>query len=95
MEIRVWRDGAHALVTIRDHGIGISPDQRQRIFDKFERAVSARSYSGLGPGLWIVTQILDGMDGSIDVDGEVGVGSTFKVELPIQRDVPSVPAAHV
>ncbi len=95
IEVDIRQDGAHALVSVRDHGIGIAANQRQRIFEKFERAVSARNYSGLGLGLWIVVQILEGMDGSIDVDSELGEGSTFKIALPIHREALAAPAAHV
>ena len=47
------RDGDRARLTVRDRGIGIAPEDRERIFERFERAVSDRSYGGLGLGLWI------------------------------------------
>lgn len=63
-------------------GIGIPPEQRKRIFDRFERAPAERYYPGLGLGLWIAKQIVDASSGTITVDSEVGVGSTFTVRLP-------------
>ena len=73
----------HGTVRIRDHGIGIDPDQISRIFGRFERAVSARSYGGLGLGLYIARQIVDAHGGRIDVESRLGEGSLFTIELPL------------
>jgi signal transduction histidine kinase len=67
---------------VRDHGIGIAPPDRERIFGRFERAVSERHYGGLGLGLWIARQIVDAMGGAISCDSEMGTGTTFTVTLP-------------
>jgi PAS domain S-box-containing protein len=72
----------HGVVRIRDHGIGIDPDQLSRIFGRFERAVSARSYGGLGLGLYIARQIVDAHGGRIQVESRPGEGSLFTIELP-------------
>ena len=72
----------HGVVRIRDHGIGIDPDQLPRIFGRFERAVSARSYGGLGLGLYIARQIVDAHGGCIEVESRPGEGSLFTIELP-------------
>jgi signal transduction histidine kinase len=69
---------------VGDHGIGIAPEHQARIFDRFERAVSVRHYGGLGLGLWIVRQIVEGHGGSITVASTPGEGSLFTVELPKQ-----------
>jgi signal transduction histidine kinase len=74
--------GRAALLRVRDAGIGIPPEQRKRIFDRFERAPAERHYPGLGLGLWIAKQIVDASSGTITVDSEVGAGSTFTVRLP-------------
>jgi signal transduction histidine kinase len=85
IEIKVETDesGDTALLTVRDQGIGIAPDNLDRIFVRFERAVSARNYSGLGLGLYIVHRVLDALGGSIRVTSELGKGATFVVELPL------------
>jgi signal transduction histidine kinase len=71
-----------AALLVRDHGIGIPADKISRIFDRFERAVSARAYGGLGLGLYITHQIVEAHRGSIRVDSQQGEGATFTVELP-------------
>jgi signal transduction histidine kinase len=84
IEVRagIGEDGSRAWLTVRDHGIGIDPQDRERIFERFERAVSGRHYGGLGLGLWISRQIVEAHDGRISVDGADGEGSAFTVELP-------------
>lgn len=72
-----------AFIVVRDNGMGISEDDRQRIFQIFERAISPNEVSGLGLGLAIVKEIVGAHGGEILVDSEVGVGSTFTVSLPI------------
>jgi signal transduction histidine kinase len=81
--VRIDSDGARAQLRVRDHGIGVEPAERGRIFERFERAVSARHYGGLGLGLYIVRRIVEAHGGTVnahDVDGE---GASFVVELPL------------
>jgi signal transduction histidine kinase len=75
-------DGA-ARLTVRDEGIGISTEDQERIFDRFERAVPVRSYGGMGLGLYIAQQIVDAHGGRIHVRSARGQGSTFTVDLPV------------
>jgi two-component system, OmpR family, sensor kinase len=75
-----------AVVIIRDRGLGISPNDHERIFGRFERAASSRHYGGIGLGLWIVKQIIDALGGTVVVESTPGDGSTFRVELPLQAD---------
>jgi PAS domain S-box-containing protein len=79
----VRRDGT-AVLTIVDHGIGISADDVERIFRRFEQAVSTRTFGGLGLGLYIVRGIVEAHGGAIHVDSKVNVGTTFTIELPLQ-----------
>ncbi len=74
-----------ATLVIRDRGIGIPADMQAHVFEPFERAVSMRHYGGLGLGLYIVRTILDGLGGTVTVEGEPGQGSTFTLTLPQSR----------
>jgi PAS domain S-box-containing protein len=76
------RAGA-AVIVVRDRGIGIDPAVRQRIFDRFERAVSSRHYGGLGLGLFVARRVVEAHGGTIAVDGAPGEGATFRIELPL------------
>lgn len=82
--IRIELEATASDVEIRvaDRGIGIAPDDRARIFDRFERAVPRGGSGGFGIGLWLANQLALAHGGSIDVRSEVGQGSTFTVRLP-------------
>ncbi|MBI4503422.1 MAG: sensor histidine kinase, partial [Gemmatimonadetes bacterium] len=61
---------------------GIPPEKLPFVFDRFERGVSARSYGGLGLGLYVTRQIVEAHGGEIDVHSEPEQGTTFTVRLP-------------
>jgi len=90
IEVELASYGASARLIVRDHGIGIAPEHQRRIFERFERAASARHYGGFGLGLWIARQIVQASGGAIAVESTPGVGSTFIVDLPRgeQREPP-------
>ena len=67
---------------VQDEGYGITPKDRERIFQRFQRAESTRHIQGLGLGLWISRQIAESHGGSLRVESEPGQGSTFILELP-------------
>ncbi|MBS1825493.1 MAG: response regulator [Acidobacteria bacterium] len=90
----------HASVTIavRDEGIGIAADRRQRIFGAFEQADrhTQRQYGGTGLGLAITRELVEMMGGRIHLDSELGRGSTFSftIEMPVLDEMPAqAPAA--
>jgi len=80
--VRVFREG-NPIVEIEDHGCGMTEEAQKRIFDKFYQADRSRKQEGVGLGLSLVKRIVDMMGGTITVTSEVGVGSTFRVELPV------------
>jgi len=82
IRIRIERVGDLARLAVIDRGVGIDPARRPYIFDRFERAVTATSYKGLGLGLYIARSIVVAHGGAITVESEPGVGSTFTVDLP-------------
>ena len=85
IELTLTAASGIAQIIVRDNGIGIADGDKERIFNRFERAVSRDTHSGFGVGLWLVRNLAESMDGSITVIGESGVGSTFTVNLPIKR----------
>lgn len=85
LEIKVLADQKmkKAYFSISDQGKGISREDQRRIFTRFERAVSPNDVSGLGLGLSIAKDIVEAHGGEIHLKSEVGIGSTFTVELPL------------
>jgi two-component system CheB/CheR fusion protein len=73
------------LFSIKDNGIGIAPDQRERVFDVFQRLNLREEFPGSGIGLSICHSIVKKHGGSIWVESEPGFGSTFFFELPIRK----------
>lgn len=83
IEVSVKRENSFAVLRVKDHGIGISKEDQERLFNRFERAVSITSFGGLGLGLYISRQIATAHGGTIEVQSEIGKGTTFIVELPL------------
>lgn len=76
-------DRQTAKLIIRDEGIGISEEDRARIFQRFERAVTRREHGGFGIGLWLANQLVVAMGGTIVIESAPGEGATFTVVLPL------------
>jgi signal transduction histidine kinase len=81
-------DADHWSVEVRDTGIGIPAEAKERIFEAFQQVESAKEYkaSGSGLGLSIVRELVALMDGKIQLESEEGKGSTFIVTLPLLPD---------
>jgi two-component system sensor histidine kinase VicK len=73
-----------AYVSIRDEGIGISKKNLEKVFTRFYQVDSSatRKYEGLGIGLALVKQVIEGHDGKVWVESMVEKGSTFHFTLP-------------
>jgi signal transduction histidine kinase len=67
---------------IKDEGIGIAIEDQQRLYDPFSRGSNARTILGTGLGLAIVRKCLDLHQGQIFVESQLGIGSTFTVQIP-------------
>lgn len=98
VEVSVEESGGRALIQVRDHGPGIAPEFRSRIFGKFAQADASdtRSKSGTGLGLAITKEIVELHGGRIGFGSTPGAGATFFVELPlavVSRAARSVPGA--
>ncbi|GHG87580.1 ATP-binding protein [Comamonas sp. JC664] len=93
VRVSLLQRGGVALLSVSDEGIGIPPDQQRLLFDRYFRArnVSARSFGGLGLGLYISRDIVERHGGRIWVESEPGHGSTFHVALPLMTGAPAQP----
>ncbi|HYH98338.1 sensor histidine kinase [Hyalangium sp.] len=86
--VAVERVPTGARLTVRDDGIGISPEHLPRIFDRFERAVSAEHFGGLGLGLYLTRHLVGAFGGTIRASSEPGKGAAFEVDLPLASPAP-------
>jgi signal transduction histidine kinase len=86
IDVTVARVNGHVRLEVQDTGIGIPPEARERIFERFYRADPSRNTDDLhaGLGLAIVKEYIDLMGGRITVESQEGQGSTFRVELPVK-----------
>jgi PAS domain S-box-containing protein len=84
VSVHLKRVGSELRFSVTDKGIGIETEQQDKIFQRFERAVSSINISGLGLGLYISAQIVKMHEGKIEVMSKIGEGSTFTVTLPLQ-----------
>lgn len=84
--LRVWRESQDLVFQVEDTGIGIADSQRDVLFEKFKQLEPPfqRQYSGTGIGLALTKRLVEMHGGSIQVDSQVDVGSTFTVRLPVQ-----------
>ena len=89
IEVKAYRiEGGTPTISVRDHGLGIPPEKRSRIFERFYRAHTDIVLEGLGLGLFLSREILKAHGGSIDfADPEDGKGGTvFTIKLPDGQD---------
>jgi two-component system sensor histidine kinase SenX3 len=90
------RRGSDGLVDIAvtDQGLGIAPEEQERIFERFYRVDTARSRAtgGTGLGLAIVKHVVDNHGGTVSVWSQPGRGSTFTIRLPAATPAPSAPS---
>ena len=94
VEIRATTSGERCRVWVRDGGVGLRPEEVERLFAPFERlSASTSEVEGTGLGLALSKSLVEAMGGAIGVDSQLGRGSTFWVELPeATPDQPAVSA---
>ncbi|MEV4015717.1 HAMP domain-containing sensor histidine kinase [Nonomuraea angiospora] len=81
------RQAPAAAVEVADHGPGLSPEQAERVFERFYQVDPARSTAGgRGLGLSIVAALVAAHDGSVDLESVPGQGTTFRVLLPLEPE---------
>jgi signal transduction histidine kinase len=67
---------------VSDRGVGIAPEDQRQIFERYYRTRGARQPEGLGLGLYITRLLVEAHGGRIEVESQLGQGSTFRVFLP-------------
>ncbi len=84
-------------MAVTDTGIGISPEQQERLFRRFEQADGSisRKYGGTGLGLAITKSIIELMDGDIRVESSLGTGATFHFHIMARRGQSPLPGANI
>jgi PAS domain S-box-containing protein len=85
VHIAIERRGTAARLEVRDHGTGLTPDDRERLFQRFERLTAQHRAGSTGLGLWIVRTVVQALGGSISCDSDgPGEGTSFVVLLPLE-----------
>lgn len=85
VRVEVASDPASVEVRVIDHGIGVAPEDRERIFQRFQRGLTAPRSGGFGIGLWLSSKLAQAQGGTLTLRSEPDNGSTFILRLP--RDV--------
>jgi two-component system phosphate regulon sensor histidine kinase PhoR len=87
VELRVRSENGSCQIEVADEGLGIPPDEHERIFEKFYRLdpQQTQGVGGSGLGLYICRELVERMNGRLNVESEPGKGSRFTVELPLRR----------
>ncbi|MGY2702723.1 PAS domain S-box protein [Nocardioides sp. HB32] len=87
IDVAVRNDGPMGVLEVRDTGVGVSAEEKEKVFDRLYRAPSAirGQVQGAGLGLPIVRAIVEAHDGTVDVESEVGVGTVVRVSIPRER----------
>jgi signal transduction histidine kinase len=83
--VRAYAEDQYLIFTVKDFGIGIRKEEIDKVFERFYRGGNelTRTVKGSGLGLTLVKQIVEAHHGKIEVDSEVGNGSTFTVRIPL------------
>jgi signal transduction histidine kinase len=96
IHLSLEEDGSRwAIMQVRDDGVGIPPDDLDRIFERFQRGRNVGGIRGNGIGLTGVRQIVLQHGGTIGVESQEGQGATFTVRLPLHHDIPGTSADAV
>ena len=83
IEISTSAETEHALIRVRDHGAGIDPAERERIFERFARGTAVASQPGMGIGLYVSRAIATRMGGRLFIEDSSSQGTVFAVEIPL------------
>ena len=83
IQISIKESNKKIFITIKDFGVGIEPDDLEHIFDRLYKCDKARNKVGIGLGLYITKELIEKMNGCIDVKSEIGEGTEFEITFEI------------
>lgn len=89
ISVRLWQQDEELVIQVADTGIGIAPEEQERIFARFYQVdgTTRRRYGGVGLGLALVKEIVELYGGTVSLTSRVGEGSTFTICLPVLEEV--------
>jgi signal transduction histidine kinase len=82
VNVRLIRESIHAIIEVEDTGVGVGPEMRDRVFERF---VTGRPESGTGMGLFLVSRVMLAHGGSVDFSDNDHGGTTFRLRFPLSE----------
>lgn len=92
IQLTIWGEQGHTRFQVSDQGIGVPAADQQHLFESFHRGENVKSFSGTGLGLAVVKKCLELHGGKIEVESQVGIGTTFSVDMPWVEEDDQSPA---
>jgi signal transduction histidine kinase len=83
IEVRLRADRSRVILEVQDNGIGILPEDREKLFEQFYRGNNVGQQTGFGLGLFLVDRIMDAHGGTIELESTPGRGSRFRLVFPL------------
>lgn len=83
VRVNLAANNGHVALEVEDHGVGIAPEWREKVFERFYRAPNASAKGGYGLGLYLVRHIMRAHGGDVQLDSEIGRGSRFRLVFPV------------
>ncbi|MBE9069018.1 histidine kinase, partial [Leptolyngbya cf. ectocarpi LEGE 11479] len=86
IQLTIWGEQGHTQFQVSDQGIGVPAADQQHLFESFHRGENVKSFSGTGLGLAVIKKCLELHGGKIEVESQVGIGTTFSIDMPWVTD---------
>jgi signal transduction histidine kinase/tetratricopeptide (TPR) repeat protein len=89
IRVNVWRQDSEVVVEVQDKGVGIAPEEKEKIFQPFYRVPKGNEKGGCGLGLYLVDQLMKQHGGRIEVESQENQGSIFRLIFPVSGSKPT------